>query len=143
MKSSSPRISCQNSSTGVTLVKKRCPPTSKRHPSRSTVREIPPTTSSASSTTGRRPARTNSYAAVSPAGPAPMTTTSSARSPTKPAKSGSSGFSVDTASLNDKLSSKGDTPTRHDEGRQRLAVRRKDIVALEHRLAPVREALDA
>ena len=38
------------SSTGFTLVKKRWPPMSKRQPSRSTVRLMPPTTSSASRT---------------------------------------------------------------------------------------------
>ncbi len=46
MKSSSSRISCQNASTSFTLVKKRWPPMSKRQPSRSTVRLIPPTTES-------------------------------------------------------------------------------------------------
>ena len=49
-KSSGPRISNQRSSTGCTLVKKRWPPMSKRQPSRSTVRLIPPTTESASRT---------------------------------------------------------------------------------------------
>ena len=49
------RISCQRSSTGLTLVKKRWPPMSKRQPSRSTVRLMPPTTSSASSTVRRDP----------------------------------------------------------------------------------------
>src|SRR4051794_7462798 len=49
---------------------------SNRQPSRSTVREMPPTTESASSTVGVIPCRTaSSYAAVSPAGPAPMITT--------------------------------------------------------------------
>ena len=47
-KSSSGRISCQRSSTACTLVKKRWPPMSNRQPSRSTVREIPPTVSPAS-----------------------------------------------------------------------------------------------
>ena len=71
-KSSSGRISCQNASTRDTLVKNRCPPMSKRQPSRSTVRLIPPTTSSASKTRTGSPCRSSSYAAVSPAGPAPM-----------------------------------------------------------------------
>jgi hypothetical protein len=46
--SSEPRISCHRSSTGFTFVKKRWPPMSKRQPSRSTVRLIPPTTESPS-----------------------------------------------------------------------------------------------
>src|SRR6202042_1325619 len=50
MNSAPGRISCQRSSTAFTLVKKRWPPTSKRQPSLSTVREMPPTVSSASST---------------------------------------------------------------------------------------------
>jgi hypothetical protein len=50
MKSSSGRISCQKASTSFTLVKKRWPPMSKRQPSRSTVRLMPPTTESASRT---------------------------------------------------------------------------------------------
>src|SRR5579884_3372299 len=52
---------------------------SKRHPSRSAERLIPPTTESASRTIAALPALANWYAAVNPAGPAPMTTTSSAR----------------------------------------------------------------
>ena len=46
------RISCQSASTSGTLVKKRWPPMSKRQPSRSTVRLMPPTMSSASSDGG-------------------------------------------------------------------------------------------
>src|SRR3954452_24322594 len=76
MKSSSGSTSCQNASTSFTLVKKRWPPMSNRQPSRSTVRLIPPTTESASRTVEVMPYRvTSSYAAVSPAGPAPMITT--------------------------------------------------------------------
>ena len=75
--SSAPRISNQRSSTGVTLVKNRWPPMSKRHPSRSTVRLIPPTTESASRTVAVAPALESMYAAVRPAGPAPMITTDS------------------------------------------------------------------
>src|ERR1035438_86461 len=47
---------------------------SNRHPSRSTVRLMPPTTSSDSSTTQLKPRRVSSCAAVRPAGPAPTTT---------------------------------------------------------------------
>ncbi len=53
------------------------PPMSKRQPSRSTVRLMPPTTESASSTVATCPRLVNSHAAVSPAGPAPMMTTCS------------------------------------------------------------------
>src|SRR5580704_7044207 len=74
-KSSGDRTLCQKASTGLTLVKKRCPPKSKRHPSRSTVRLMPPTTESASSTKGRCPRLVNCSAAVSPPGPAPAITT--------------------------------------------------------------------
>ena len=49
---------------------------SKRQPSRTTVRLMPPTTSSASSTVGATPRLVSMYAAVRPAGPAPMMTTS-------------------------------------------------------------------
>src|SRR5205823_10617273 len=81
-KSSGPRISNQRSSTGCTLVKKRWPPMSKRQPSRSAVRLIPPTTVSASSTVEVTPRLFNMYAAVRPAGPAPMMSTLGAdRSP--------------------------------------------------------------
>ena len=48
---------------------------SKRQPSRWTVREMPPTTESASSTVLVTPALASSWAAVRPAGPAPMMTT--------------------------------------------------------------------
>src|SRR5262249_21734012 len=54
----------------------RCPPMSKRQPSRTAVRLIPPTTASDSSTVGATPRFVSMYAAVSPAGPAPMMTTS-------------------------------------------------------------------
>jgi hypothetical protein len=54
-KSSSGSTSCQNASTSGTLVKKRCPPRSKRQPSRSTVRLMPPTLSLASTTVVARP----------------------------------------------------------------------------------------
>ena len=74
-KSSEGSTWCQNSSTGRTLVKKRWPPMSNRQPSRSTVRLIPPTTVSSSTTTTGSPASASWRAAVSPAGPAPMTTT--------------------------------------------------------------------
>ena len=76
-KFSEPRISNHRSSTAVTLVKNRWPPMSKRQPSRTTVRLIPPTTSSDSRmvTPAARPALASMYAAVRPAGPAPMTTT--------------------------------------------------------------------
>ena len=70
-KSSGGRISCQNSSTGLTLVKNRCPPMSKRQPSRSTVRLMPPTTLSCSTMTTGSQASASRYAAVSPAGPPP------------------------------------------------------------------------
>jgi hypothetical protein len=53
---------------------------SNRQPSRTTVRLIPPTIPSASRTVGRRLADTSSYAAVRPAGPAPMMTTRGAGS---------------------------------------------------------------
>src|SRR4051812_23912588 len=75
-KSSSGRISCQRSSTGCTLVKNRWPPMSKRQPSRWAVREMPPTMSSASMIVLGTPCLWNWNAAVRPAGPAPMTTTS-------------------------------------------------------------------
>src|SRR3954452_23845166 len=74
-KSSSGRISCHSASTWGTLVKKRWPPMSKRHPSRSAVRLMPPTTLSASSTVTSTSCLPSSYAAVRPAGPAPTTTT--------------------------------------------------------------------
>src|SRR5918998_6689046 len=74
MKSSSSRTSCQKSSTRLTLVKNLWPPMSKRHLSRCTVRLMPPTMSSASSTVEVTPALASSCAAVRPAGPAPMTT---------------------------------------------------------------------
>src|SRR5262245_61318454 len=74
--SSGPRISNQRSLTGFTLVKKRWPPMSKRHPLRTAVRLIPPTTLSASRTVGATPRLVSMYAAVRPAGPAPMMTTS-------------------------------------------------------------------
>src|ERR1019366_687821 len=80
-KSSGGRISCQNSSTGLTLVKNRCPPMSKRQPSRSTVRLMPPTTLSCSTMTTGSQAPASRYAAVSPAGPPPMTTTGAAPTP--------------------------------------------------------------
>src|SRR3954447_16829873 len=80
-KSSGPRISNQRSSTGCTLVKKRWPPMSKRQPSRSAVRLIPPTTVSASSTVEVTPRLFSMYAAVRPAGPAPTITTLGAASP--------------------------------------------------------------
>jgi hypothetical protein len=59
-KSSSGRISCHSSSTAATFVKKRWPPMSKRQPSRSTVRLMPPTTVSDSSTVERMPRRASS-----------------------------------------------------------------------------------
>src|SRR5215211_2366628 len=74
-KSSGPRISNHRSSTGCTLVKKRWPPMSKRQPSRSAVRLIPPTTVSASSTVDVTLRLLSMYAAVRPAGPAPTITT--------------------------------------------------------------------
>ncbi len=49
---------------------------SKRQPSRTAVRLMPPTTRSDSSTVGRTPRLVSMYAAVSPAGPAPTITTS-------------------------------------------------------------------
>ncbi len=67
-------ISCHSFVTALTLVKKRWPPMSMRQSPKRAVREMPPTTSSASSTTLVRPCLANSYAAVSPAGPAPMIT---------------------------------------------------------------------
>src|SRR5215831_8125900 len=48
---------------------------SKRHPSRSAVRLMPPTTVSASRTVDVTPRLVSTYAAVRPAGPAPMMTT--------------------------------------------------------------------
>src|SRR5512133_3643852 len=48
---------------------------SKRHPSRSAVRLIPPTTVSASRMVELTPLLVSTYAAVSPAGPAPTMTT--------------------------------------------------------------------
>ena len=50
---------------------------SKRQPSRSTVRLMPPTTESASRTVDVAPRLVSMYAAVRPAGPAPMMTTGS------------------------------------------------------------------
>src|SRR5215510_4023129 len=73
-RNSSRMISCQRSSTSFTLVKKRWPPRSKRYPSRTAVLAIPPTWSSASSTTTGRPFLASRYPAVSPAGPAPRIT---------------------------------------------------------------------
>jgi len=55
-------------------VKKRCPPISKRQPSAVAVRLIPPTTVSDSSTVLCTPRLFRTYAAVRPAGPAPMIT---------------------------------------------------------------------
>jgi len=72
--SSAGRISCHGASTAGTLVKKRCPPMSKRQPSRSAVRLMPPTIASPSSTVTGTLRWTSCYAAVSPAGPAPMAT---------------------------------------------------------------------
>ena len=54
---------------------------SKRQPSRCTVRLMPPTTSSDSSTVEVTPDLASSWAAVSPAGPAPMMTMLPAPSP--------------------------------------------------------------
>src|ERR687892_476162 len=62
--SSCSRISCHRFSTGLTLVKNRWPPMSKRQPSRSTVRLMPPTTESASRTVLVCPALASWYAAV-------------------------------------------------------------------------------
>src|SRR5690242_13921053 len=53
---------------------------SKRHPSRTAVRLMPPTTTSDSSTVDVAPRFESMYAAVSPAGPAPITTISCGRS---------------------------------------------------------------
>ena len=75
-KSSLPRISNHRSSTGCTFVKNRCPPMSKRQPSRSAVRLMPPTTVSDSRIVDGTPRLVSTYAAVSPAGPAPMMTIS-------------------------------------------------------------------
>src|SRR6266540_1436491 len=74
-KSSGPRISNQRSSTGCTFVKKRWPPMSNRQPSRIAVRLMPPTTVSDSRTVDVTPRLVSMYAAVRPAGPAPMMTT--------------------------------------------------------------------
>ena len=74
---SSPRISSQSACTGSIFVKKRCPPMSKRNSLYRTVREMPPTASSASRTVVRTPAFDSRYPAVRPAGPAPMMTTCS------------------------------------------------------------------
>src|SRR5256885_4200654 len=70
---SSPMISCQGASTSCAFVKKRWPPRSNRKPSISTVFARPPPCRSASSTTALWPALPSTYAAVSPAGPAPRT----------------------------------------------------------------------
>src|ERR671916_2626736 len=75
-KSAPGRISRHSAATLATLVKNRWPPMSNRQPSRSTVRLIPPTTSSASSTVTSTRARASSWAAVRPAGPPPTITTS-------------------------------------------------------------------
>src|SRR3954447_608437 len=75
-KFSSPRISNHRSSTGFTFVKNRWPPMSKRQPSRSAVRLMPPTTLSPSRTVEAMPDLLSWYAAVRPAGPAPTMTTS-------------------------------------------------------------------
>ena len=56
-------------------MKNRWPPMSKRHPSRSTERLIPPTTVSSSTTTTGSPDWASWRAAVRPAGPPPITTT--------------------------------------------------------------------
>src|ERR1700730_9277032 len=80
-KSSGPRISCHSSETAGTFVKKRWPPMSKRQPSRSTVRLMPPTVVSASSTVARAPFVASMRAAVRPAGPAPMMTMWLSRDP--------------------------------------------------------------
>src|SRR5262249_15598489 len=68
------RTSCHSDSTGAILVKNRCPPISKRKPLYWAVREIPPTMSSPSSTVTAWPSLARRYAAVRPAGPAPITT---------------------------------------------------------------------
>src|SRR6188508_906636 len=71
---SGPSILRHSFCTDPTLVKKRWPPMSKRNPLYSTVRAMPPTCPSFSRTMGERPRRARTYAAVSPAGPPPMTT---------------------------------------------------------------------
>ena len=71
---SGPSILRHSLCTEPTLVKKRWPPMSKRNPLYSTVRAMPPTCPSFSRTMGERPRRARTYAAVSPAGPPPMTT---------------------------------------------------------------------
>ena len=65
------------SSTSSIFVKKRWPPISNRKPLLLSVREIPPTILSASSTTGRWVSLNlcSSYAPVRPAGPPPITAT--------------------------------------------------------------------
>ena len=85
--SSWPRISNHRSLTGLTLVKKRWPPMSKRQPSRTAVLLMPPTTWSASRMVDATPRLVRTYAAVRPAGPAPITTTSW-RAASSPAGSG-------------------------------------------------------
>lgn len=72
-----PSISVQKSSTCWDLEKKRCPPISNRKSLYRAVFEIPPTyLESASKTQTERPFLARRYAAVSPAGPAPITTVS-------------------------------------------------------------------
>src|SRR3954447_18806988 len=95
-KAAGPRMSNHRSLTGFTLVKNRWPPMSKRQPSRTAVRLIPPTTRSASSSVGFTPRLVSMYAAVSPAGPAPMMTTSCATScaPSRAAASPDAGSGV-------------------------------------------------
>src|SRR5208283_5467387 len=69
---SSGRRSFHQRVTSALLLKKRCPPMSKRYPSWQTVRDMPPTYSgSFSRTVTFQPASTASKPAVRPAGPAP------------------------------------------------------------------------
>src|SRR5919198_962027 len=73
-RNSGPSIDRHSSLTADTFVKNRCPPMSKRKPLYSTVRAMPPTCESFSNTWTGCPCAASRYAAVRPAGPAPMTT---------------------------------------------------------------------